>query len=192
MNKKLEAIIKTGKRIAIASLASLAINVASGCASIENYIEPRVGVNIPVAETTQDYPAVPKVGLAYGVNINNAAKTVGIGVEAGLDYSHSTGQYIKTNSLSPRFNVSGNFGGKNFKVSPFVGVNALSEFSQVDIPEWDVHEKISNATLGIELGVGATLFGANARVGYTFMPASQNVKGMVTATIGYRFVFGKK
>jgi hypothetical protein len=189
MNKKLEAIIKKGKILALAGLASLAI----GCASVKNYVEPRVGLIVPVAAQVQEYKPSFLVGAAYGFDISNEKETAGIGIEASLDYFHSTGQYIKTNSLLPRFNVSGNFGGKNFKVSPSVGVNVLSEFSQVDIPEYDVHEKISNAKFGVEFGVGATLFDrVNANVNYTIMPTSENVKGMFTATLGYKFVFGKK
>lgn len=193
MNKKLESIAKTGRRIVAAGLASLAISVAPGCASIKNYVEPRVGVIVPVAAQVQGYNPSLLVGAAYGFNISNEKETVGIGVEAGLDYFHSAGQYIKTNSLLPSFNVSGNFGGKNFKISPSVGVNVLSEFSQVDIPEYDVHEKISNAKFGVEFGFGATLFDrVNVDVGYTIIPTSENVKGMFTATVGYKFVFGKK
>jgi len=189
MKQKLETIAKTGKRIALASLASLVI----GCATVKNYVEPRIGVIVPVAAQVQEYKPSFLVGGTYGFYMENAKKTVGIGIEAGLDYFHSSGQYIKTNSLLPRFNVNGNFGGKSLKISPSVGVNVLSEFSAIDIPEYDVHDKVSNAKFGVEFGVGATLFDrVNANVSYTIMPTSENVKGMLTVTMGYRFLFAKK
>jgi hypothetical protein len=189
MKQKLETIAKTGKRIALASLASLAI----GCTTIKNYVEPRVGVMVPIAAQVQEYKPSFLVGGAYGFDMENEKKTVGIGIEAGLDYFPSSAQYIKTNSLLPRFKVKGSFGGKSLKISPSVGVNVLSEFSQIDIPEYDVHDKVSNSKFGIEFGFGATLFDrVNTNVSYTILPASENVKGMFTATVGYRFLFAKK
>ena len=112
-----------------------------------------------------------------------------------MDYFHSAGEYIKTNSFLPRLNVSYSPRKQKAKVKPYLtaGANLLSEFSAIDIPEFGVHDKVSNTTFGLEAGVGVTLSDRiNGRVTYTIMPTSENVKGMLTTTCGFRFLFGKK
>jgi len=191
MKQKLESIFKKGKMLALAGLASLAIG---GCASMVHYVEPKIGAVIPVAAEKQPYNASFSAGADYGLYLQK----VGIGIEAGLDYFQSSAEYIKTDSLLPR--VTLNFSPfeiflPDAKVKPYVsvGVNFLNEFSTIDIPEFDVHDNIRNSTVGIDVSLGATLFDRiNARVGYTFLPTSQNVKGMVSITGGYRFLFEAK
>jgi hypothetical protein len=70
------------------------------------------------------------------------------------------------------------------------GINFLSESSIINIPEFNVHDKIKNTTFGLEFGVGATIFDRiHGRISYTLMPGSENVKGMIALTCGYRFGF---
>ena len=187
MKQKLESIIKKGKILALAGIASLAI----GCASLKHYVEPRVGAIVPVAEKEQGYKPSFLMGGAYGFNIEK----IGLGFEAGLDYFHSSGEYIETNSIWPRLNLNFSPLKQTAKIKPYVmaGVNLLSEFSAIDIPEFYVHDKVKNTTFGIEFGIGATIIDRiNGRVTYTMMPASENVRGMISLTAGYRFLFGGK
>ncbi len=177
--KKLESIIKKGKIIALAGIASLAI----GCASLKHYVEPRVGAIVPVAEKEQDYKPSLLIGGAYGFNAGK------IGFETSLDYFHSSGEYIQTDSILPRFNVSYSPLKQTAKVKPYIiaGANLLSEFSAIDIPEFDVHDKVSNTTLGVEAGIGATILDRiNSRLVCTWLPTSENVKNMFTLMLGYR------
>ena len=51
--KRLEGIIKVGKAIALAGIISLA-----SCASLKQYIEPKIGVVIPIS-TEKDNPYNP-------------------------------------------------------------------------------------------------------------------------------------
>jgi len=72
------------------------------------------------------------------------------------------------------------------------GMNVLGEFSTIDIPKFDVHDNVSNSMIGLEFGAGATIFDRiHGRISYTVMPASENVKGMLTLTAGYRFLIGE-
>jgi len=126
------------------------------------------------------------VGGAYGLSIGK------FGLEIGLDQFKSSGEYIKTKSLLPRFNISYSPFKQTAEVKPYVmtGINFLSESSTIDIPEFDVHDKVSNTTFGLEFGVGATILDRlHGRISYTVMPGSENVKGMITLTCGYRFRF---
>ena len=185
MKQKLESILNKGTILFLAGIAFLAI----GCASLKHYVEPRIGAIVPVAEQKKDYEPSYLVGGAYGFNKGK------FGLEAGLDYFHSAGEYIKTNSFLPRLNVSYSPRKQKAKVKPYLtaGANLLSEFSAIDIPEFGVHDKVSNTTFGLEAGVGVTLSDRiNGRVTYTIMPTSENVKGMLTTTFGFRFLFGKK
>ncbi len=183
---KLESILSIGKALFLAGVASLAI----GCASMKHYIEPKLGLIGPVAPKEQSYDPSVLAGAAYGVNIPK----IGLGLEAGVDYFHSSGEYIKTHSLIPRINMSYTPFGSKAKVKPYVmaGMNVLGEFSTIDIPKFDVHENVSNSMFGLEFGIGATIFDrVHGRLSYTIMPASENVKGMLTLTGGYRFLIGE-
>ena len=182
---------KHGVRNVIAgtTLAIFLAATAVGCASLKHYVEPRIGAIIPIAEQKKDYEPSYLVGGAYGFNKGK------FGLEAGLDYFHSAGEYIKTNSFLPRLNVSYSPRKQKAKVKPYLtaGASLLSEFSAIDIPEFGVHDKVSNTTFGLETGVGVTIFDRiNARVTYTMMPTSENVKGMISLMGGYRFRFGGK
>ena len=154
--------------------------------SLKHYIEPRAGTIAPVTEKEQAYDSSFLIGGAYGLSIGK------FGLEVGLDQFKSSGEYIKTKSLFPRFNLSYSPSKPTAKVKPYLmaGVNFLKESSTIDIPEFNVHDKVSNTTLGLEFGVGATVFDRiNGRITYTLMPKSENVKGMITLTCGYRFRF---
>jgi len=193
---KLESILNKGKILFLASIAYFGI----GCVSMKNYVEPKLGVIAPVAAQKQIYKPSFLIGAAYGFNFNIGKTGLEmLGFEVGLDYFHSSGEYIETNSFLPRFNISyyplKPFLKQTAKIKPYVmvGINVLGELSTIDIPEFNVHDNISNATLGLELGVGTTLFDRiHARLSYTILPASENVKGMITLTGGYRFVPGEK
>jgi len=195
MKRKLESILNKGKMIALAGVAFLTI----GCASLKHYLEPRVGVISPVTEKEQAYDPSFLIGTAYGLNMKK------IGLEVGLDYFHSSGKYIETDSLLPRINVSYYplkpieldilNKSKTVKIKPYLmgGMNLLNEFSTINIPEFDVQDNISNRTFGLEFGIGATIQDRiHARLSYTAMPTSENVKGMITLTGGYRFLTGNK
>lgn len=187
MKQKLESILNKGKMLFLAGVASLAI----GCASVKPYIEPRVGVVIPVAAKEQAYDPSLTIGGAVGFNMEK----IGLGFEVGLDYFHSSGEYIETNSILPRINLSYSPLKQKAEVKSYLtaGASLLSEFSTIDIPEFDVHDKVSNTTLGIEAGIGATIFDRiHGRFSYTMMPLSENVKGMINLIAGYRFLSGEK
>jgi len=160
-----------------------------GAQALKHYIEPRVGAIVPVSEKEQEYKPSLLIGGAYGFDIGKFT------LEAGLDYFHSSGEYIKTNSFLPRVNVSFSPLKLTAKVKPYLtaGANLLSEFSTIDIPQFNVYDTVKNATFGLEAGVGVTIFDRiDARVNYRAMPASENVKAMIILTGGYRFRFGKK
>lgn len=185
MKQKLESILNKGKMLFLAGVAALAI----GCASMKHYIEPKLGVIAPVAAQEQAYNPSFLIGGAYGINKGK------LGLEAGLDYFKSSAEYIETKSILPRFNASFSPLKETAKVKPYLmaGINSLRESSAIDIPEFDVHEKVKNTTFGLEFGMGATIFDRiHGRLSYTVLPASENVKGMITLTGGYRFLFGEK
>jgi len=195
----IKRIIPSKRLIAGATFATFLATTPVAGQSLKNYIEPKIGVISPVAEKEQDYKPSFLIGGAYGVNIRK------VGFEAGLDYFHSSGEYIETHSILPRLNVSYyplkpvelNMleKSKTVKVKPYVmaGMNFLSEFSAIDIPEFGVHDNVSNTTFGLEFGIGATIFDRiHGRLSYTVMPASENVEAMITLTGGYRFLIGGK
>ena len=68
----------------------------------------------------------------------------------------------------------------------------LNESSTIDIPKFNVHDKMRNTTRGFGGGFGINIIGFDTRITYTGLPESENVKGMVNLTLGYRFLFGKK
>ena len=187
MKQKLESILRTGRSIFLAGLGFLTV----ACQTVKFYVEPRVGAVIPVAAKEQTYDPSLTIGGAVGLNIEK----IGIGLEAGLDYFHSSGEYIETDSILPRINLSYSPLKQKAKAKPYVmaGINVLGEFSAIDLPEFDVHEEVSNTTLGIEAGVGVTIFDRiHTRLSYTGLPASENVKGIISLIGGYRFLFGEK
>jgi len=188
MKQKLESIINKGKMLALAGLICLApLKLSSQ--SLKHYVEPRAGTIAPVTEKEQAYDSSFLIGGAYGLSIGKFT------LEVGLDCFKSSAEYIKTKSLLPRINVSYSPFNPEAKVKPYVmaGVNFLRESSTISIPEFDVYDKVSNTTFGLEFGVGATIFDRiHGRIIYTLMPKSENVKGMITLTCGYRFGFGGK
>ena len=184
MKQRLESILKTGKMIVLTSLMALAI----GCASSRFYVKPKVGLIAPVSAKEQTYNPSTMVGGALGLSGK-------FGLEASLDSFNSSGKYIETNSILPRVNLNFSLSKPTAKVKPYLmtGINFLSESSTINIPEFGVHDKVSNTTFGLEFGIGATIFDKiDGKVTYTMMPGSENVKGMITLTAGYRFSFGSK
>jgi hypothetical protein len=185
MKQKLESIINKGKMLALAGLICLTpLKLSSQ--SLKHYIEPRAGTIAPVTEKEQAYDSSFLIGGAYGLSIGKFT------LEIGLDQFKSSGEYIKTKSLLPRLNISYSPFKQTAEVKPYLmtGVNFLRESSTIDIPEFNVHDEVSNTTFGLEFGVGATISDRiHGRISYTVMPGSENVKGMVTLTCGYRFRF---
>ncbi len=197
MKQKLESILNKGKIFTLTGLMFLTSFIL-GSESLKPYIEPRVGAIVPVAEKEQEYKPSLTIGGAYGFNIDSIEK-IGLGFEAGLDYFHSSGEYIETHSILPRLNVScyplKSFLKPRAKVKPYLmaGANFLSESSTIDIPEFDVYDEVSNSTFGLEFGIGAIIKDRiHGRLSYTVLPASENVKGMISLTGGYRFFLGGK
>jgi len=193
MKQKLESIINKGKMMALAGIMSL-VPLTLSSQSLKSYVEPRVGAVIPVSAEKQTYNPSFLVGVDYGFNVEK----IGVGLELGIDYFHSSAEYIKTNTLWQKLNL--NFSPfelflPNAKVKPYLsaGASLLTEFSAIDIPEFGVHDELSNSTFGLEFGVGATLFDRiNLRAAYTFLPTSENVKGMITLMLGYRLYLDQK
>jgi len=187
--------IKSGIRLAKRGIAAGLASVLMSCASMVHYVEPKVGAIIPVAAEKQSYGASFSAGADYGFYLQR----IGLGLEAGLDYFQSSAQYVTTDSLLPR--VALNFSPfeiflPNSIVKPYLsgGASFLNEFAVIDIPEFDYHENVRSAVWGIDAGLGITLFDRfNVRAGYTFLPTSENVKGIVSVSGGYRFLLeGKK
>ncbi len=183
MKQKLESIVKKGKMIALAGLMYLTI----GCTSSRFYIEPKVGAIIPIGEK-QEYPSSTTVGGACGIS----GKVIGL--ETGLDYFNSSGEYIETKSSLLRFNLNLNLSKPESKVKFYLtgGAGRLNESSIINIPKFKVHDEMINTTWGAGGGFGINVVGFNGRVTYTGLPESENVKGMVHLTLGYSILFGKK
>lgn len=185
MKQKLELIVKKGRIIALAGLMSLTI----GCASSRFYVEPKVGLIAPISAKEQTYNPSTTVGGALGLS----GKVIGL--EAGLDYFNSSAEYIKTKSILPRVNLNFSLSKPTAKVKPYLmaGINFLSESSIISIPEFNVYDKVKNKTFGLEFGIGVTILNRiDGRVTYILMPGSENIKGMIILTAGYRFSFGSK
>jgi len=184
MKQKLETIIKKGKMIALAGLMSLTID----CASSRFYIKPNVGIIVPVSAKEQSYNPSVTLGGAMGFSGK-------FGLEASLDYFNSSAEYIKTKSTLSKINLNFSLSKPAAKVKPYlmVGMNFLNESSIIDIPQFDVYDKVKNNTTGLEFGFGTTIFDKiDGRITYTVMSGSENVKGMIALTCGYRFLFGRK
>lgn len=184
MKQKLESIVKKGRIIALVGLMSLTID----CASSRFYVKPNVGLITPISAKQQTYDSSTTVGGALGFGGK-------FGLEASLDSFNSSAEYIKTNSILSRINLNFSLSKPTAKVKPYLmtGVNLLNESSTINIPEFGVHDKVSNKTFGLEFGFGATIFDRiDGRITYTLMSGSENVKGMITLTAGYRFSFGRK
>ena len=184
MKQKLELIVKKGRIIALAGLMSLTI----GCASSRFYVEPKVGLIAPISAKEQTYNPSTTVGGALGLSGK-------FGLEASLDSFNSSAEYIKTNSVLSKINLNFSLSKSTAKVKPYLmaGINFLSESSTINIPEFDVHDKVKNKTTGLEFGFGTTIFDRiDGRISYMLMPGSENIKGMIILTAGYRFSFGSK
>lgn len=192
--KSLKSILNKGKMLLLAGVAATSI----GCASMTHYIKPEAGGVIPVSSEQQSYKPSFMGGAAYGVYLRN----MGIGLEAGLDYFHSSSDNvqngisssIKTNSFLPRIDLTysplESFSPYS-KVKPYIsaGASLLNEFSTIEVPQFGVKDNVRNSTWGLNAGIGATLFDKiDLKAGYTFLPASENVKGMITLSASYRFL----
>ena len=187
----IESIFRTVKMFALAGLVSL---VASCTPLRKPYIEPRLGIVAPVAEKQKEYGASFIVGAAYGVSgiIVNGLSKEKIGLEASLDYFHSSEQYIETNSLLLRADATYQIKVVSPAVHLTVGLALLSEFSDIDIPAMGVHDEQSNTSVGLGFGANlrfdaADIEDVSARLSYIIVPGSENVKGMLVLTGGYRF-----
>jgi len=182
MKQKLESIVKKGKRIALASLMFLTI----GCASSKFYVEPKLGLIVSVSAQKQVYDPSFMVGVALGLNGER------VGLESGLDYFDSSAEYIETKSILSNVNLNLNLSKPESKVKFYLtgGVSRLNESSTIDIPKFNVYDKIINKTSGLEFGSGIVIIDRiNGKVTYTVMPASENVKGMLILSVGYRLLF---
>jgi len=184
MKQKLESIVKKGKVLALAGLMYLTI----GCASSKFYIEPKVGVIIPGSATEQAYEPSATIGGACGLS----GKVIGL--EAGLDYFHSSGEYIETDHILSNVNLNLNLSKPESDVKFYLtgGVSRLNESSTIDIPKFNVHDEMINTIFGVGGGFGINILGLDTRITYTGLPESENVKGMVNLTLGYCILFGKK
>jgi len=188
MNQILESILNKGKILTLTGLMFLT-PLALNAQSLQPYAEAKVGTIIPVAEKQQEYKPSLLIGGACGINVGK------LGLEIGLDYFHSSKEYIETNSFLRKFNVIFSPFEQKAKVKPYLiaGANFLSEFSSINIPQINVHDRVINTTPGIEFGIGATIFDKiDGRLSYMAMPSSENVKGMVSLMGGYRFLLGGK
>lgn len=188
MKQKLESIINKGKMVALASLISL-IPLKLSSQSLRYYIEPKIGLIAPISAKEQTYNPLPTIGGALGLS----GKVVGF--EVGLDCFNSSAEYIKTKSILSKVNLNFNLSKPTAKVKLHLmtGASILGERSTISILEFNVYDKIKNTTLGLEFGVGVTIFDRiHGRISYTLMPESENVKGMIALTWGYRFLFGSK
>jgi len=184
MKQKLESIVKKGKMFALAGLMYLTM----GCASSKFYIEPKVGVMVPGAAKEQAYEPSATIGGACGLS----GKVIGI--EAGLDYFNSSGEYLETNHILSNVNLNLNLSKPESDIKFYLtgGMSFLNESSTIDIPKFNVHDEMKNTTLGFGGGFGIDIVGFNTRITYTGMPESENVNGMVHLTLGYSILFGKK
>lgn len=161
--------------------------------SLENYIAPNVGIAKATQATEQSYPVNFMAGIDYGLD----SETTGLGLRVGTRVFQSSAPYVKTSNLLAR--LVGVFNpvrllAPNSKVTAdaYAGINFLGETSTIDVPNF-LYKRVNSATWGISLGVDVTLMDRiNAEVGYNVFPASKNAKGVLDASIGYRYTFGKK
>lgn len=184
MKQKLESIVKKGRMIFLAGLMFLTV----GCASSKFYLKPNVGVITPISAKEQTYNPSTTIGGAFGFSGK-------FGLEASLDSFNSSAEYIKTNSVLSKINLNFSLSKPTAKIKPYLigGVNFLNESSIIEIPQFNIRDKITNNTTGLEFGVGTTIFDKiDGRATYTMMLGSENVKGMITFTVGYRFSFGNR
>lgn len=185
MKMKLESIVKKAKKAVIAGLLFSTMS----CASSRFYIGPKVGVTTPLSEKEQTYESSATIGGALGI--------VGerVGMEFGLDYFHSSGNYIETSHFLSDVNLNLNLSKPTAKTKLYLlgGAGLLSESSIISIPKFRVHDEMESKTFGIEFGTGITIIDRiDGRITYITMPESENVKGMITITGGYRFSFERK
>ncbi len=177
----------------------------SGCATTTNfYIEPRLGVVFPVSaegKTEQAYDPSVTIGVAGGIHLEE----IGFGAEVDAHAFGSSKEYKEPVKATVRsgsiiLGTSASFYPLNLildqipKLNPelVVGIDALGEFTTIDIPDFDVHEEISSLMFGLKFGIGATLFDRiHAELSYTVLPASENVPGFFHFLAGYRFFFGE-
>ena len=183
MKQKLESIVRKGRMIVLSSLLLFMM----GCASSRFYVKPKVGMITPISAKEQKYNSSTTIGGALGLS----GKVLGL--EASLDSFNSSAECIKTKSTLSRVNL--NFNLSTAKVKPYLitGINSLNESSIIDIPQYGVHEKVKNNTTGLEFGMGIIILNRiDGRATYTIMLGSENAKGTIAWTLGYRFSFGSK
>jgi len=167
---------------AVAGLVSL----AASCMPLRKpYVEPRLGMVAPVAEEQKAYDPSFMIGAAYGISSDK------IGLEASLDYFHSSEQYIETNSLLLRANATYPLRDIGPAVYLTGGLAVLSEFSDIDIPAFGVHDEKTDTTVGLNIGANMRfdvtgIEDVSARLNYIFL-FGENVKGILDLTVGYRF-----
>lgn len=192
MNRGLESKSERGRgkggRILTGLLALATLGGARAFSDV--YITPRVGAIIPVAAQEQSYNPSPIFGAAFGYT----DKQSGLGFEVMLDYFPSSAEYITTNSFLPGVDITYSPFKGNVKPYIFAGGRLLLEDSTIDIPPpFDIHDTMSNTTAGIEGGIGLNISDTlDLRAAYIGLPQSENVKGMVTVTAGWKIPIGKK
>lgn len=182
--EKMNRLKETG--IALMALA------APGCMS-GGYVSVRAGVDSPVSEQVQEIDTSAKFGAAYGAELRE-----GLYLEAGADYHESHSEQppatIDTPTLTPRVTLVKEFG--TGKARPFAAVEILDmiEFPHIQIgAPFNVDEKEDPVyTFGVGFGGGARFelsdrSSIDARVMYRRLMGSENVEGVVDASVAFNF-----
>ncbi len=158
--------------------------------SLEHYIGLRVGTIVPISAKKQAYKPSTMVGVDYSLS----GKVIGGGV--GLDFFKSSAKEkgIKTRSTLLSAKVRFDLSKQTAKVKPYLmaGANVLIENSEINLPQFGIREKVSNTTLGLKFGAGVKINKLHGGISYIVWPGSENVKGMIALTCGYRFPIGSK
>jgi hypothetical protein len=146
--------------------------------NLEPYLGIRAGVIMPTGAKEQDYKPSLIAGVVGGINLFKVAGTR-VGTRLGIYGFQSEDKTpvasIKTDSILSEFLV--NFSPFTTKVVPYIlaGPIMLSEFSDIKVPKYGVHDHPGSTTFGfkggIELKVGEVglevsvieLFGENVR-----------------------------
>lgn len=188
MKKMLESLAKKGKVLVAAGAAALMV----GCASMSSYFSPRMGMIAPLKSKEQPYNASFSVGAAYGFGSSKS----GLGLEAGVNYTHSSAPYVETDNFLSDWTV--NFSpvdlfAPDASIKPYLstGVAMLNEFSTINVPNL-LHKNVSDSLFGLEAG-GGVLLGNTVEIGgkYLYFPWSQNVQSAVEGLVGFHFELGK-
>ena len=186
----IESIIRKIGMFAAAGLASL----AASCMPLrKQYVEPRLGLAVPMIEEQEEYDSSFMIGAAYGRSGRpNGIPKEKLGLEASLDYFKSSAEYIETSSFLLRGNATYPMGNTNPSMYLTGGLAFLFEFSDIYIPPpIDIHDEKSETTFGLEIGANmrfdaADIEDVSIRLSYIKL-FSDNVKGMLVLTTGYNF-----